>query len=186
MASDRAVVPAAPASNPFKAQREALPVYAHRDALLDAIRSHQVVIVEGETGCGKSTQVPQYVLEQSASAGVPCSLICTQPRRISALGVSERVAAERGEQVGGVVGYAIRLESKSSARTSLLFCTTGILTRRLEADSELSGVTHVFIDEVHERSMESDFLLMVVRDLLLRRRVNGNLLREIGTEGVPT
>ena len=94
-------------------------------------------------------QVPQYVLEEAAELGRPCSVIVTQPRRISALGVSERVAAERGEAVGGVVGYSIRLESKSSAATALLFCTTGILTRRLEEDSELEGVTHLFVDEVH-------------------------------------
>ena len=95
------------------------------------------------------------MLEDAAARGEPCHVIVTQPRRISALGVSERVAAERGEAVGGVVGYSIRLESKSSSKTALLFCTTGILTRRLEEDTELSGVTHVFVDEVHERSMES-------------------------------
>ena len=86
-----------------------------------------------------------------------------------ALGVAERVAAERGEMPGGTVGYSIRLESKSSAATALLFCTTGILMRRLEEDPELDGVTHLFVDEVHERSMESDFLLMVLRDLLGRK-----------------
>ena len=102
-------------------------MYEHRAELLEAIESNQVVVIEGETGCGKSTQVPQYVLEDAATRGKPCSIIVTQPRRISALGVSERVAAERGEAVGGVVGYSIRLESKSSAQTALLFCTTGIL-----------------------------------------------------------
>ena len=120
-------VPAPPAGSPHRAAREALPVYEHRAELLEAIESNQVVVIEGETGCGKSTQVPQYVLEDAATRGKPCSIIVTQPRRISALGVSERVAAERGEAVGGVVGYSIRLESKSSAQTALLFCTTGIL-----------------------------------------------------------
>ena len=74
-------------------------------------------------------QVPQFVLEEAAARGMPCSIVCTQPRRISAVGVAERVAAERGEVVGGVIGYAIRLESKSSANTALLFCTSGILIR---------------------------------------------------------
>lgn len=85
------------------------------------------------------------------------------------MSVAERVAAERGEQIGGTVGYTIRLESKCSANTKLLFCTTGILLKRLEEDPDLVGVTHVFVDEVHERSLESDFLLMVLRDLMRRR-----------------
>ena len=164
-----AKVPPKPAGNPFRAQREALPVYEHRKDLIHSIERNQVVIVEGETGCGKSTQVPQYVLEHAASTNQVCNVICTQPRRISALGVSERVAAERGESVGGTVGYSIRLESRSCNTTALLFCTTGILTRRLEVDGDLNGITHIFVDEVHERSMESDFLLMVIRDLLIRR-----------------
>ena len=96
--------------------------------------------------------MPQYVLEDAAARGAPCSIVCTQPRRISAVGVAERVAAERGEAVGGAVGYAIRLESKSCANTALLFCTSGILIRRLEEDTELPGVTHIFVDEVRPRS----------------------------------
>lgn len=96
-------------------------------------------------------------------------IVCTQPRRISAIGVAERVAQERDEKIGNLVGYQIRLESKTSSWTRLLFCTTGILLRRLESDSELNDVTHVIIDEVHERSEESDFLLMIIRDLLPRR-----------------
>ena len=75
--------------------------------------------------------------------------------------MAERVAIERGESIGGTVGYTIRLESKSSAATQMLFCTTGILLRRLEEDAECEGVTHIFIDEAHERSIESYFLLMV-------------------------
>ena len=103
-----------------------------------------------------------------ASGQVPV-IICTQPRRISAIGVAERVAQERDEKIGNLVGYQIRLESKTSSWTRLLFCTTGILLRRLESDPELNEVTHVIIDEVHERSEESDFLLMIIRDLLPRR-----------------
>ena len=81
--------------------------------------------------------------------------VCTQPRRISAIGVAERVAAERVERVGNVVGYQIRLESKTSSSTRLMFCTTGILLRRLESDPDLTDVSHVIVDEVHERSEES-------------------------------
>ena len=111
--TQRSSLPPPPAaSHPFRAQREGLPAFEHRAEVLAAIEQNQVVVVEGETGCGKSTQVPQYVLEAAAANGLPCSIVVTQPRRISALGVSERVASERGEAVGGVVGYSIRLDSK--------------------------------------------------------------------------
>ena len=80
--------------------------------LLDAIAANQVVLIAGETGCGKTTQVPQYLLEESLAAGAHCRIMCSQPRRLSAVSVAARVAAERGEAVGGSVGYKIRLESK--------------------------------------------------------------------------
>lgn len=93
----------------------------------------QVIVVSGETGCGKTTQLPQFVLEEEIEAGrgVDCNIICTQPRRISAMSVAARVAAERGDALGQSVGYQIRLEAKRSAQTRLLFCTTGVLLRRL-------------------------------------------------------
>ena len=83
--------------------------------------------------------MPQFILEEAAEAGTAISIVCTQPRRISAMGVAERVAAERGEPLGRTVGYSIRLENKSSPATRLLFCTTGILLRRLEEDPTLTG-----------------------------------------------
>lgn len=92
-----------------------------------------MVVISGETGCGKTTQVPQFVLDSVEEAGEGAArVVCTQPRRISAIGVAERVAAERGELVGGTVGYQIRLERRASERTRLLFCTSGILLRRLQ------------------------------------------------------
>lgn len=129
-------------------------------------------------GGGKKTslclhQVAQYLLEEAAATGSPVSVICTQPRRISAIGVAERVAAERGEGVGGTVGYSIRGESRAGPGTALLFCTTGVLLRRLEEDPALEGVTHVLVDEVHERSLESDFLLLTLRRLLETQRRAG-------------
>jgi uncharacterized membrane protein YgcG len=154
---------------PLTAQRKALPVFGYREELLRTIEHNRVVVVEGETGSGKTTQVPHYVLEAAAAAGQPCNVVVAQPRRISAMSVAERVAAERGEKIGDTVGYTIRLESKTSSQTRMLFCTTGILLKRLEDDAELENMTHVFVDEVHERSIESDFLLMVLRDLLVKR-----------------
>lgn len=98
--------------------------------------------------------MPQFILEDAFKAGEGgrLNIICTQPRRISAIGVAERVAQERCSQVGGLVGYQIRLESKKSKDTRLLFCTTGLLLRRLMDDSELAGVSHVVVDEVDERN----------------------------------
>ena len=161
---------------PLAKQRRSLPVFSFREQLLETIGREQVVVVEGETGSGKTTQVPHFVLEDAAARGKPCNIVVAQPRRISAMSVAERIAAERGEDIGGTVGYKIRLESKAKANTRLLFCTTGILLKRLEEDPDLENVTHVFVDEVHERTIESDFLLMVLRDLLKRR--NGHIEEE--------
>ncbi|XP_024023595.1 DExH-box ATP-dependent RNA helicase DExH3 isoform X1 [Morus notabilis] len=151
--------------------RKSLPAYKSRDALLKTISENQVVVVSGETGCGKTTQLPQYILESEieAARGASCNIICTQPRRISAIAVSERVAAERGEALGESVGYKVRLEGMKGRDTRLLFCTTGILLRRLLVDRTLRGVTHVIVDEIHERGMNEDFLLIVLKELLPRR-----------------
>ena len=155
----------------MRASRARLPAAESRQAVVTAVAANRVVVLSGETGCGKSTQVPQFLLEAAAAAGSggACSIVVTQPRRISAIGLAERVAAERCERCGDVVGYAVRLEARRSERTRLLFCTTGILLRRLLNDPELDDVSHVVLDEVHERSLESDLLLLLLRVLLQRR-----------------
>ena len=156
----------------FDKVRKELPAWKEKDNIISLLANAQVIVVSGMTGCGKSTQVPQFILDDWLSdnnKSEHCSIICTQPRRISAVGVAARVAQERGEKVGGVVGHQIRLETCQSDRTRLLFCTTGILLRRLESDPGLCDVTHVIVDEVHERSEESDFLLMILRDTLKTR-----------------
>ncbi|KAG9449015.1 hypothetical protein H6P81_008980 [Aristolochia fimbriata] len=151
--------------------RRSLPAYKEKATLLRAISENQVVVVSGETGCGKTTQLPQYILESEidAARGASCSIICTQPRRISAMAVSERVAAERGEKLGESVGYKVRLEGIKGRDTRLLFCTTGVLLRRLLVDRNLNGISHVIVDEIHERGMNEDFLLIVLKELLPRR-----------------
>ncbi|XP_020268468.1 DExH-box ATP-dependent RNA helicase DExH3 isoform X2 [Asparagus officinalis] len=152
--------------------RTSLPAYKEKDRLLASIARNQVLVISGETGCGKTTQLPQYVLESEIETGrgAFCNIICTQPRRISAMAVSERVSMERGENLGETVGYKVRLEGMKGKNTHLLFCTSGILLRRLLGDRNLNGVTHVFVDEIHERGMNEDFLLIVLKDLLPRRR----------------
>nr|XP_019708982.1 DExH-box ATP-dependent RNA helicase DExH3 isoform X2 [Elaeis guineensis] len=152
--------------------RNSLPAYKEKERLLSAIARNQVIVISGETGCGKTTQLPQYILESEIESGrgAFCNIICTQPRRISAMAVAERVSAERGENLGETVGYKVRLEGMKGKNTHLLFCTSGILLRRLLGDRNLNGITHVFVDEIHERGMNEDFLLIVLKDLLPRRR----------------
>uniref|UniRef100_A0A803MJZ3 RNA helicase n=1 Tax=Chenopodium quinoa TaxID=63459 RepID=A0A803MJZ3_CHEQI len=151
--------------------RAKLPAFNVRTEFLNAVAKNQVLVVSGETGCGKTTQLPQFILEEEISLlrGADCSIICTQPRRISAISVAARISSERGENLGETVGYQIRLETKRSARTRLLFCTTGVLLRQLVQDPNLTGVSHLLVDEIHERGMYEDFLLIILKDLLPRR-----------------
>ncbi|KAK9921475.1 hypothetical protein M0R45_029984 [Rubus argutus] len=151
--------------------REKLPAFNVKSEFLRAVSENQVLVVSGETGCGKTTQLPQFILEDEISRlhGADCNIICTQPRRISAVSVAARISSERGENLGESVGYQIRLESKRSAQTRLLFCTTGVLLRQLVQDPQLTGVSHLLVDEIHERGMNEDFLLIILRDLLPRR-----------------
>eukprot|EP00178_Gracilaria_changii_P017569 TRINITY_DN500_c0_g1_i2.p1 TRINITY_DN500_c0_g1~~TRINITY_DN500_c0_g1_i2.p1 ORF type:complete len:1343 (-),score=190.46 TRINITY_DN500_c0_g1_i2:4236-8264(-) len=150
----------------MRKQRQLLPAYNSRSEILSAVKKHQVVVISGATGSGKTTQVPQFILEDAAENRIPVSIVCTQPRRIAAMSVAERVAAERCQKVGESVGYQVKLNSRRSAKTRLTFCTTGVLLRRLQSDPLLKGISHVVVDEVHERSSETDFLMLVVRDIL--------------------
>ena len=160
-----------PAAERMKEFRQKLPAFGARERLLAAVASNQVVVVSGETGCGKTTQLPQFLLEDAIARGrgAEASIVCTQPRRIAAISVAQRVAEERGERLGESVGYQVRLESERSEDTRLLFCTTGVLLRKMAGDRDLRSVTTVIVDEIHERGMYEDFLLVVLRDLLPRR-----------------
>ncbi|XP_062238663.1 putative ATP-dependent RNA helicase DHX57 [Platichthys flesus] len=153
-------------------QRRSLPAWQEKENILDILDRCQVLVVSGMTGCGKTTQIPQFILDASLSgpAGQVANIICTQPRRISAISVAQRVAQERAEKLGNSVGYQIRLESVRTSATRLLYCTTGVLLRRLEGEADLKGITHVIVDEVHERTEESDFLLLVLKDLIVQRQ----------------
>lgn len=113
-------------------------------------------------------QVPQFILEHEIDAGRggAANIICTQPRRLPAIALANRVSDEMLQKPGSTVGYSIRLEKKMSQETHILFCTTGILLRRLTSDRQLADVTHVIVDEVHERSLDSDLLLLMLRDVL--------------------
>ena len=165
--------------------RDGLPAAMLREQLKERLATQDVIVVSGETGSGKTTQVPQFLLEIETEAGQggACSVVCTQPRRIAAISVAERVSSERGEPApgerGAAVGYAVRLDSATSADTKLLFCTTGILLRRLASDPALASVTHVVVDEVHERTLQGDFLIALLKDLVGHRRAAGYPLKVI-------
>ncbi|CAK6975730.1 '-5' RNA helicase YTHDC2 [Scomber scombrus] len=147
--------------------RCSLPVHERQEEIVQLIKESRVVLVVGETGSGKTTQIPQFLLDDCSRNGEPCRIFCTQPRRLAAIAVAERVAAERGESVGQTVGYHIRLESRVSPKTLLTFCTSGVFLRTLMAgDASLTTVTHVIVDEVHERDGLTDFLLTKMRDVL--------------------
>jgi hypothetical protein len=150
-------------------KREILPACQMKTEILQTIAANNLVVISGDTGCGKTTQIPQMVLDSfiENDMGADCNMIVTQPRRISAISVAEHISRERIEPIGQTVGYQIRLETKQSAATRLLLMTTGILLRRLQND--LGDVSHLFIDEVHERDINTDFLLVIVRQLLSTR-----------------
>ncbi|KAF5368409.1 hypothetical protein D9758_002162 [Tetrapyrgos nigripes] len=146
--------------------RKKLPAFTSKEQFLSVLDSNRVVVVVGETGCGKTTQLPQFILDSMILGGYgsKASIVITQPRRISAIGVAARVAAERMDD--GSVGYAIRGERKMTDKTALLFCTTGVVLRRLSIGDKLKDVSHIIVDEVHERSVDGDLLLLELKELL--------------------
>ncbi|GAA5927842.1 uncharacterized protein JCM15063_006009 [Sporobolomyces koalae] len=157
-------------------QRANLPIAAYRSEIMQTIENSQCIVLCGETGCGKSTQVPSFILEHDMRLGRPVKIFCTEPRRISAISLAQRVSSELGEGTNAcgtrnsLVGYSIRLDSAVSASTRIVYATTGIVLRMLEGRESLADVTHIIIDEVHERSIDSDFLLIVLREILEVRK----------------
>ncbi|PWY93317.1 ATP dependent RNA helicase [Aspergillus sclerotioniger CBS 115572] len=152
-----------------------LPIWNFRDEILSTLDTHRALIVCSETGSGKSTQIPSFILEHEMQQGRSCKIYVTEPRRISAISLARRVSEELGENKNDVgtarslIGFAVRLESKVSQSTRLVFATTGVVVRMLERPDDFRDITHVVLDEVHERSIDSDFLLIVLRRLMQRR-----------------
>uniref|UniRef100_K3WT25 RNA helicase n=1 Tax=Globisporangium ultimum (strain ATCC 200006 / CBS 805.95 / DAOM BR144) TaxID=431595 RepID=K3WT25_GLOUD len=151
-----------------------LPAAKHREELLAALAAHQVVICIGETGSGKTTQIPQYLYEAAAGETYASEGKCiaiTQPRRVATISVAQRVAEEMATTVGGKghVGYAIRFDDHSSAHTKIKFMTDGILVRECLADPMLSKYSLVMLDEAHERSIHTDILFGLLKQLVARR-----------------
>lgn len=144
--------------------RRSLPVYPFREALLDAIAEHQVLIIEGETGSGKSTQLPQY-LHDAGYCSDGKKIGCTQPRRVAAMSVAARVSEEMGKKLGNEVGYSIRFEDCTSDRTRIKYMTDGMLLREFLMDPSLEGYSVMIIDEAHERTLHTDILFGLLKDI---------------------
>lgn len=129
-----------------------LPIAQYREKVISTIEANQVTIIQGATGSGKSTQVPQYILEHYASEKRHCNIVCTQPRRIAATSVAKFVSESRGWPVGTLVGYQIHLDREVSEDTRLTFMTTGLLQEKMVGMKNMNQYTHVILDEVRSGS----------------------------------
>ncbi|XP_070213312.1 probable ATP-dependent RNA helicase DHX34 isoform X2 [Littorina saxatilis] len=141
-----------------------LPIYQYKEKIISMIKEHQIVVVAGDTGCGKSTQMPQYLME----AGFE-KIACTQPRRIACISLAKRVGHETLNEYGSQVAFQVRFEKTKTASTKILFLTEGLLLRQMSTDQLLSQYSVIVIDEVHERHIFTDFLLGVLKCLLKLR-----------------
>lgn len=153
--------------NKIQAQRRSLPVYGCRDELLQLIEDNIVVIIVGETGSGKTTQLTQYLYEEGyANSGC---IACTQPRRVAAMSVAQRVAYEMDVELGHEVGYSIRFEDNTSKKTKLKYMTDGVLIRESLSDPDLEKYSCIIMDEAHERSLNTDILFGLLREIVKQR-----------------
>lgn len=147
----------------MKKVRESLPIFPYRQQLLDAIEEYQVLIIEAETGAGKTTQVPQYLYE--AGYHKRGLIGCTQPRRVAAMSVAARVADEMGTKLGHEVGYSIRFEDCTSDSTRIKYMTDGMLLREFLGEPDLKSYSVMIIDEAHERTLHTDILFGLIKDI---------------------
>ncbi|KAH9917373.1 P-loop containing nucleoside triphosphate hydrolase protein [Epithele typhae] len=152
----------------LKEQREYLPAFACREELMKVIRENQVIVVVGETGSGKTTQLAQFLYEDGyCSYGI---IGCTQPRRVAAMSVAKRVSEEMECKLGSTVGYAIRFEDCTTPETKIKYMTDGVLLRESLNEGDLDRYSVIILDEAHERSLSTDVLMGLLRKILSRRR----------------
>lgn len=147
----------------IQAERAALPMFPYREQILQAVEEHQILIIVGETGSGKTTQIPQYLHEAGYSK--LGKIGCTQPRRVAAMSVSARVADEVGVKLGHEVGYSIRFEDCTSDKTVIKYMTDGMLLREFLGEPDLASYSVMMVDEAHERTLHTDVLFGLVKDI---------------------
>ena len=156
--------------NNFLKQIFLLPIYKSKNEIISLINNKDinVIIIMGETGCGKTTQVPKIIYE---NCPMDNKMICiTQPRRIAAISISERVAEEMNTKIGDIIGYSVRFREKMSNKTKIKFVTDGMLVRECILDKNLSKYKYIILDEIHERSVNSDILMMICKDLIINKK----------------
>ncbi|GAA5881642.1 hypothetical protein JCM3774_005706 [Rhodotorula dairenensis] len=165
------------------AGRKALPVFAGKDAILKGIHDNDTVIVLAETGSGKTTQIPQFLLRSDTPCARP-RIVCTQPRRVAAISLAQRVAAEAGVPLGNLVGYTVRFDDRSSRSTRLKYATDGALLAEMLSDRDLDAYDVVVLDEAHERSLRTDMLMGFLKDIQKRRKAKVAAYRSKGKDPV--
>lgn len=148
--------------------RKQLPIWEAYDTLIKLVKENQIVILQGETGSGKTTQVPQFLLESGLVKDQ--NIACTQPRRVAAMSVAKRVAEEMDVYLGDEVGYSIRFDDKTSEKTRLKYMTDGMLLREAMVDPLLSKYSIICLDEAHERILNTDILFGLIKEILPKRK----------------
>ncbi|KAJ2617032.1 DEAH-box ATP-dependent RNA helicase prp43 [Coemansia sp. RSA 1365] len=151
------------------AKRRELPVNKQRQKFLELVHNNQFVVLVGETGSGKTTQIPQYMILDMLPQLEGRMVACTQPRRVAAMSVAQRVAEEVDVKLGQEVGYSIRFEDCTSSKTILKYCTDGMLLREAMSDNLLSRYSAIIIDEAHERTLNTDILMSLVKNVAIQR-----------------
>ncbi|KAE8350706.1 P-loop containing nucleoside triphosphate hydrolase protein [Aspergillus coremiiformis] len=162
-------------SKPRKLQ-ERLPISRRKDEILELVERNTYSLISADTGSGKSTQVPQILLDDAMAngCGTECNVLCVQPRRMAATSLARRVAEERGESLGCSVGYQIRFDSRRPSRLgSITYCTTGFLLNMMHSTAYLGSFSHIMLDEVHERALDLDLLMLLLRKFVEQRQALG-------------
>lgn len=148
-----------------------MPTYEKRELIINSVRQNRITVISGDTGCGKSTLIPQLICDSQGLVPDDKVVVCTQPRRIAAITLAQYVSADRKQDLGDEVGYQIRFVNAFSEHTRLIYATTAIILRRLHGEPDLESVGCLIVDEVHERDVYTDFVLLLIRQAMQQGRM---------------